>query len=328
MGDSHFPAAATDGWSGVIAALKRHGLPQDQNLVAARQLVCSPGFFEFCRAVVAMTRDEFILQKLGRFTQPKVDENREILSIVSTMIVQSAFIGNRAIAEVLRTSTFRWRDLKKRPTCIFLGLPARYQSTCDKWFRLMVATAINQLLYEERGIPTLFILDEFASLGKLPIIETAMGLARGFGVQLLPVLQDLNQLKRIYGNDSFQTFLANAGCRMFMAPNDRFTSEYVSQMCGDIEVRSASKSMSYERGGTRSSMSVTAHKRPYLLPQEVRELGANEMLVFGQGLNGVIRAARRPYWQCPELAGMWDADPYHAKLIQQPERKLFSWWKP
>jgi hypothetical protein len=49
----------------------------------------------------------------------------------------------------------------------------------------------------------------------------------------------------------------------------------------------------------------------YLLPHEVRDLNGDEMLVFGQGIQGVIRAGRRPYYQSPEFAGLYDPDPYH-----------------
>ncbi|HEY4359738.1 MAG TPA: type IV secretory system conjugative DNA transfer family protein [Bryobacteraceae bacterium] len=323
-GDSHFPMAAKDGWSGVIAALKRHGEPEDQNLASARKLICSPGFFEFCRDVAAMTSDDFIRQKLGRFTLAKAEENREVLGILSTMAVQSSFLGNQAIADVLRSSDFRWRSLKKRPTCVFLGLPARYLSTCGKWFRLMVATAMNQLLYEERGIPTLLVLDEFAALNRLPVIQTAMGLARGFGVRLMPILQDLNQLVGIYGRDSFETFLGNAS-KVFFAPQDRFTAEYISHMVGSVDSRAISKSVNDERG-VRSNISISAGQRYYLAPQQIRELPPNEMLVIGQGLRGFIRAGRRPYWLCPEL-GEFDVDPYHVTETDQSERGLFGWWK-
>jgi type IV secretion system protein VirD4 len=330
--DNHFVVAAKDGLSGLIAALVKHGAPHERNLGTARQLICSPQFFDFCREIVSKTNDPYIRQKLGRFTTVKAEENREILGIVSTMITQSAFIGNKAIADNLSESTFRWRDLKKRPTCIFLGLPARYLSSCDKWFRLIVATAMNQLLHEERGVPVLMVLDEFAQLGRLKVIENAMALARGYGVQLLPVLQDLNQLKGLYG-DSYQTFLANAGCRMFFGSQDKFTSEIVSDLCGETEVRTMSRTMNRNaRGQFESSMSIAPHAQKYLRPEAVRELPGDEMLVFAQGIPGVIRAGRRPYYLSPELNGMWDPDPYHIpeprRPSLEPAKGLWAWLKP
>lgn len=47
--------------------------------------------------------------------------------------------------------------------------------------------------------PTLFLLDEFAALGRLEAVERAMGLMAGYGLQLWPILQDMSQLKDLYG---------------------------------------------------------------------------------------------------------------------------------
>ena len=47
--------------------------------------------------------------------------------------------------------------------------------------------------------PALFLLDEFAALGRLEAVERAMGLMAGYGLQLWPILQDMSQLKDLYG---------------------------------------------------------------------------------------------------------------------------------
>jgi type IV secretion system protein VirD4 len=305
---SHWTLSAKDLYAGVIGSLAKHGQPEEKNFSVMRRVICGD-VLGFCRA--AMTTDcEFIRQKLGRFAMAAPD-NKEILGIVSTAITQGSFIGNAAIADNLSASSFSFRDLKKRRTTVFLGLPARYLSTCGKWFRLIVASAMNQLLHEERGVPVLMVLDEFAQLGRLKVIENAMGLARGYGVQLLPVLQDLNQLKGLYG-ESYQTFLANAGCRIFFSPQDPFTSDFLSAYCGETEVRSISKNINEDANGkVKPGLSYSSQKRSYLLAQEVRELPGDEMLVFGTGIPGVIRAGRRPYFASPEFKGMYDPDPYY-----------------
>jgi type IV secretory pathway TraG/TraD family ATPase VirD4 len=52
---------------------------------------------------------------------------------------------------------------------------------------------------------------------------------------------------------------------------------------------------------------------PHLRPEEVHDLGDDECLIFADGLPGVIRAGRRPYYETPEFSGRYDQDPYHAK---------------
>ena len=88
---------------------------------------------------------------------------------------------------------------------------------------------------KQRGLPVLFMLDEFAQLGPLKAIEDGFGIARDYGLLLWPVVQDLNQLKRDY-KDSWETMLANAGMLQFFRPQDNTTAEYISKRTADVVV--------------------------------------------------------------------------------------------
>jgi type IV secretion system protein VirD4 len=162
-------------------------------------------------------------------------------------------------------------------------------------------------------VPLVALLDEFAAaVQRLSVVEVCMGLGRSY-LQMVPVLQDLSQLQALYPK-SWETFLANSGFRIFFGPRDKTTSDYVSSMCGDYEVRGISKSMSLRpEGGVHVGLGYTPQSRRYLMPHECRELPSDEMLVFAQGISGVIRAGRRAYFKSPEFAGCYDPDPYHSQ---------------
>lgn len=102
-------------------------------------------------------------------------------------------------------------------------------------------------------------------------------------------------------------------------------------MCGDMEVRGISKSMSEKPDGNLAvNLSYAQQGRRYLLPHEVRELPGDGMLVFAEGIRGVIRAGRRPYYRSPEFRGMYDPDPYHNGNSHRSDGSagFFSWlWK-
>ena len=72
--------------------------------------------------------------------------------------------------------------------------------------------------------PALFLLDEFAALGRLQAVERAMGLMAGYGLQLWPILQDMSQLKDLYGARA-NTFVANAGVLQCFGVNDFETAK-------------------------------------------------------------------------------------------------------
>ena len=122
--------------------------------------------------------DPFIRQNLGRFAAPDAETNKELNSIVSTANTELRFVGNEAIATSLGGSDIRFRDLKRRVITVYLVLPLQYLDVCGKWFRLVISSALADLLAEEKGVPVLMLIDEFFQLGSLRSIENAMGMAR------------------------------------------------------------------------------------------------------------------------------------------------------
>lgn len=74
----------------------------------------------------------------------------------------------------------------------------------------------------------LFMLDEFAALGRLEQVERAFGLMAGYGVQFWSFLQDLNQLRSNYGQAA-GTFIANAGVIQVFNVADIETASWVSR---------------------------------------------------------------------------------------------------
>ena len=142
---------------------------------------------------------------------------------------------------MLAKSDFKLSELKTRPEgmTLYLSLPQRYMDTHYRWLRMMVALTTTEMEIT-RGQPAtghriLMVLDEFAGLKRMTSIENAVAQIAGFGVKLFFVLQSLEQLKHIY-KDSWETFLANAGLKIFFSNEDNFTKEYVSKLAGETEI--------------------------------------------------------------------------------------------
>jgi type IV secretion system protein VirD4 len=72
---------------------------------------------------------------------------------------------------------------------------------------LMLALSRRTAMPERR---LLFLLDEAAQLGELPILRQFFTLMRGYGVQVMGLYQDLSQLKLLFPKD-WMTILNNAG---------------------------------------------------------------------------------------------------------------------
>ena len=320
--DSHWSQSA----HGLISALIGHlaaNMPSEKSktLATVRQIIRVPERLEEAAQLAHDGEDGLVGEALEAYRNLKDAPNKaEIAGIISTARTQTRFMGNRAIADSLSGSDFQFSTLKKTLTTVFLVLPVRYMASCGKWFRLVLAAALDQLLTENKGLPVLCVLDEFAQLGKLGIIENCLGLAAGMGVQLWPVLQDLTQIKELYPQ-RWESFLGCAGVQMFFTPRENTSANYISELCGEttVEVSSRSQSTSLVPGifsntatGINEGTSTNLHGRRALLPQEIRQLPDSEFIMFTDGMPGrFIRAARKPYWEIPECRSLAAPDPYH-----------------
>nr|WP_246195388.1 type IV secretory system conjugative DNA transfer family protein [Paracoccus litorisediminis] len=152
--------------------------------------------------------------------------------------------------------------------------------------------------------PTLFLLDEFAALGRLEAVERAMGLMAGYGIQLWPILQDMSQLKDLYGTRA-STFIANAGVQQVFGVNDLETARWLSQSIG--QETTAYRSVS-QKPGELDSLTTSVTGRDLLTPDEIMQLPPEAQLLRIQ--SQPITAARKlRYYADPEFSGLFEPQP-------------------
>jgi type IV secretion system protein VirD4 len=234
--------------------------------------------------------------------------DRERSGVISTAQAETHFLDSPSMTEVMAASDFDLGQLKRGAMTIYLVLPAERLATHGRWLRLMISLCIATLTRDRMPPrhPVLMVLDEFAALGRLQAIETAMGLLAGYGVQLWPILQDLSQLQDLYPH-RWRSFLANAGVVQAFGVNDAGTAEYLSSLLGTrtVIVRHEGRSMD---GKHRGSENYGPASRPLLMPHEILRLQENRQLVLIQG-KAPILAERVRYYADAEFAGLFDANP-------------------
>jgi len=181
--------------------------------------------------------------------------------ILSTARRNLRFLGTPKIKQALSSSNFDIDALKASNAgmSIYICLPARMFPTHARFLRLIISMLLFRM--EEIGLdkpanghPVLFILDEFAALGHMEILEKAAGLMAGYGVKLWPIVQDLSQMQKHY-EKSWQTFIANAGTMTFFANSDLTTLEWLSKRMGETEIirENEGRTMSESQGQAQSS---------------------------------------------------------------------------
>lgn len=154
-------------------------------------------------------------------------------SIFSTAAAQTDFLDSLPLRRISLRSDFRLADLRfDPPTSIYLCLPVGRMESHYRWLRLVVQMACIALerlgTYPRGRAPILFMMEEFATLGHMEIMERAAAYFPGFGIKLWAVLQDITQLTRYY-QSGWETFLGNAGLIQCFANGDEETLGYIAR---------------------------------------------------------------------------------------------------
>jgi type IV secretion system protein VirD4 len=199
-------------------------------------------------------------------------------------------------------------------------------------------SAIDQLTATPGGIKTVMMLDEFAMLGHLSAVETAFSMAAGYNLQIWPFIQNLNQLRDVYGETRYLDLISGCGVIQCFSPNDEFTAEYISKRIGDYtqfvdtqstnisEGESDSHGFSHGTGGhnknvqtgggssfNRTTSSSRTKVGMRLAPwQNVTAMPKDVAYIFLNGLKYPILVTRWPYWTLPGMKDDASPDPFHS----------------
>ncbi|GFH63372.1 MAG: putaive type IV secretion system, ATP-binding, DNA transfer protein TraG/VirD4 [Candidatus Desulfovibrio kirbyi] len=217
----------------------------------------------------------------------------EASGVVSTALTNLALYRDPVVALNTASCDFRIHDLMNHETSVNLYLVIS-PADIDRMrplLRLMVDMIVRRVCskmefadgagkasYKHR---LLLLLDEFTSLGKLPVMEKALAYIAGYGGKVYLIVQDITQLNGVYGKEN--AIMANCHVRIAYAPNTIETAKTLSDMTGKTTVVEEKVSLSGSRTGhmKNASVNVTETARPLLTPDECMRLPGPEK--DGQG---------------------------------------------
>ena len=302
-GEAHWNDEAKALIAGLILHIVASELPATRTLATLRDhLTLAPQAFatlladmQGCGGLVARAAN----RHLGK-------SDKEASGVLSAAQRHTHFLDSPRMGQVLGRSDFAFADMKASPATLFLVLPPDRIAAYARWLRLMIAQALTDL---SRGgaapaRPVLFLLDEFAALGRLDPVERAMGLMAGYGVQLWPIVQDIHQLRALY-RDRAGTFFSNAGALQIFGVNDHDSARLVSDLLGQETVMFETMSRALDAEETGISFGVQHVGRPLLTPDEVRTLRPDLQLLFLAGQRPIV-ATKLAYHADREFAGRFD----------------------
>jgi type IV secretion system protein VirD4 len=230
-------------------------------------------------------------------------------SIRKTFTSRLDLWANPLIDAATSRNDFDFRDLRKRPISIYIGIQPGDLSLLRPLLNLFIELAIAM---QTRELPEhnpalkyqlLCLLDETTAPGKIPILAHAISYLPGYNVRLLLVIQAYSQLREVYGPNAADTMMKSLAARVLYAPKDYAEASEISQELGYTTVRVKSHSqprvMPFAMKGTsRGNVSVSEQKRPLLLPQEVKEISRDRELLLCEGSRPIL-AWKNRYFEDP-----------------------------
>ncbi len=225
-------------------------------------------------------------------------------SIRKTFTSRLDLFANPLIDAATSRSDFDWRELRKRPISVYLGIQPGDLQLLRPLLNLFIEQAIalqTEELPEHNPALTqqvLMLLDEATAPGRIPILAQAISYLPGYNVRLLLVIQAYSQLREVYGPNQADTMMKSLAARVLYAPKDFAEANEISQELGNTTVRVRSLSqprmaLFSGKGPGAGSVSQSDQKRPLLLPQEVKELGRDRELLLYEGLRPVLASKNR-----------------------------------
>jgi type IV secretion system protein VirD4 len=242
MGESHWSGEAASLIAGISLFLAEHG---GASLGGVRRAL-NASRAEFRAMVEAMMASDF---ELVRAAGARIDnkEDRELSGVLSTAHRNTHFLESPRMAAALDGEALD-SSLLGQGVSIYVILKGERIRHAKRLLRVLIGYLTSRVmaLAERPKVPVLFMLEEMATLERMAIIETAVGLMAGYGLQFTMVVQDFTQLRDIY-KDRWETFLANSATIQCFGTNDRFTAEYLSALCGSASVEQLSIESARER---------------------------------------------------------------------------------
>ncbi|BCH14951.1 conjugal transfer protein TraG [Mesorhizobium sp. L-2-11] len=225
-----------------------------------------------------------------------VEKNPETFQSFIEGATQAVSIFDPAgwLADSVAASDFSFAEMKTGKVSVYLVIPPDRVATHGAWLGLLTRQAIAAVARQPGNSPVLFMLDEFANMGKLAGLSESLTLLPGLGVRVWIIVQSLDQLRAVYGREATNTILSQAEVQQYFAVQDHGLAKMLSDALGQRTVKTLSINLGRKEdddpGESRSEAA-----RPLMTADEIRMMGKSEQILLIQSLPP-IRAQRVPFW--------------------------------
>ena len=271
------------------------------------------GTKEMMAAILKKPRYKFASQQTRTVFSNLVGTAEDTFSsVIATMQAPLQQFLSPILAAATNATDFDIGSLRKRPTTLYVVIPTNKLDESSKLLNIFFSTVIGNNLGKQLGeepdlrYQMLMLMDEFTAMGRVDVWAKRISIAASYGVRDLCIVQSRAQLRAAYGDNDAQNFITNHGAQIVFAPREQSDANEYSEMLGYKTLRKEHRSTSRGAGAPQVTTSFSEERRAVLLPQEIKELPADEELIFYEGCRP-IRAKKNWFFKDRNLkarAGM------------------------
>ena len=192
------------------------------------------------------------------------------------------FGASGRLAPQVSACDFRFTDLKREKTTVFVVCDPSRMDVFAPWLGLMVWAALKELVRAGNAVPVTLLLDEFTGYPLRGLPEALTGLA-AYGIHCCLIVQELEEIARQYGREALATVLSQCDVKQFFGVASFETASMVSRMLGQHLTPTESFGMGAAPGET-PSLSLGRTPRDLMRPDEIRQMPVDEQILFIRNL--------------------------------------------
>ncbi len=214
-------------------------------------------------------------------------------SVLGTLQSKLGKFDTPAIAELTSTDTIDFQEIGSKKTAVYV-ISSDTHAAYDFLLTIFFSQMIQQLydFADKQGgalpVPTYFILDEFANIGKIPDFDKKISTSRSRKISFSVILQNLDQLEAVY-EKAHETIIGNCDTHLFLGSNSQKTVEYFSKALGEITIGTDNYNTNRDVAGwkTGDTYSINKSARALMTADELRKMDNDLCIIFEKGINPV-----------------------------------------
>ncbi|MHA6896347.1 type IV secretory system conjugative DNA transfer family protein [Ralstonia pseudosolanacearum] len=253
-------------------------------------------------------------------------------NVLSTFNAPLQIFTDPVVEAATSKSDFNLGDVRKRRMTIYVGMsPGKLaEASAQLLVNLFYSQLVNVNTRElpennpELKYQCLLLDDEATSSGRIEVIAQANGYMAGFDLRLATVIQSVAQVTACYGEQDGRTLITNHGVHLLYPPREQKDANEYSEMLGYFTAIARSKSRNRGARSNSTGESESGQKRSLMMPQELKALGQEKLIVTLENCNP-IEAEKALFYKhkvfidrlkevSPSIAALGDESPTEEQL--------------